>query len=178
MIRLITGGARSGKSRFATSLLEEKRDVVYIATAKVTDEEMKDRIAQHRKDRPSVWRTYEADMTLIEAVGEESNYLLDCVTVYLSNVLFSYSEDSDRIPPDLQRKVEGDVLEQCRALIEAVRTKGGTLHLVTNEVGSSVVPEHALARAFRDMQGRVNQVLAQWSDEVYLVCCGIEVKIK
>lgn len=178
MIYLITGGARSGKSSFAESIYKDKLDVVYIATSKVFDSEMEDRIKLHRESRPKVWRTYEGNYDLVNAVEEETNYLLDCITVLTSNIMYDISKEMERIDYVTQKKIEDKIILEVENLINEITAKGYNLVLVTNEVGDSIVPEHHVSRVFRDIQGRVNQRLAKISDEVYLVCCGIPVKIK
>lgn len=178
MIRLITGGARSGKSSFAESLFEGKEDVVYIATSTITDEEMEERVKLHRKSRPEYWRTYEADLLLTPAIGEEENYLLDCITTYISNIMFEMTKDIEYIDYELQAKIEDRVYDELSYLIEKINEKNYNLNIVTNELGNSIVPENHLARVFRDIQGRINQRIGLLSHEVYLVVCGIPVKIK
>lgn len=178
MIVLVTGGARSGKSTFAENLYKDKKDVVYIATSKALDEEMKERIRRHRQSRPDYWRTFEGNYSLTKALGEEKNYLLDCITVLTSNIMFDMTKDLDTIPQKIQEEVEEKVYIELYNLIEAIRKKGYNLVMVTNEVGYSLVPENHIGRVFRDIQGRINQKVAALSDEVYLVCCGIPVKIK
>lgn len=178
MIVLVTGGARSGKSKFAESLYKDKEDVVYIATAKVYDEEMKDRVKLHQKSRPEIWRTYEGNYNLKEAVEMEKNYLLDCITVLTSNIMFDITKDTENISYEMQSLIEEKVLEEVKFLIDEVKIRNYNLTIVTNEVGDSIVPEHHISRVFRDIQGRVNQRIAVLADSVYLVCCGIPVKIK
>lgn len=178
MITLVTGGARSGKSSFAESLYKDKRDVAYIATSKITDGEMEDRIRLHRESRPSCWRTFEGNYDLDRALGEEKYYLLDCITVLTSNIMYDMTKDEERISMELQRDVEDAIFNELKALIDAVNDRGLELVMVTNEVGDSLVPENHLGRVFRDIQGRINQRIASISDRVYLVCCGIPVKLK
>lgn len=178
MIVLVTGGARSGKSTFAENLYKDKKDVVYIATSIALDEEMKERIIRHKQTRPDTWRTFEGYYSLTDALGTEKNYLLDCITVLTSNIMFDMTKDLDTIPQKIQEEVEGKVYIELYNLIEAIRKKGYNLVMVTNEVGYSLVPENHIGRVFRDIQGRINQKVAALSDEVYLVCCGIPVKIK
>lgn len=178
MIRLISGGARSGKSSFAEKLHGDLEDVVYIATSIITDKEMEERVALHRKSRPSIWRTFEGSHNLAEAIGQERYYLLDCVTVLISNIMFEMTKDRDYIDSTLQKEVETAIIYELWALADEINKRGYTLTLVTNEVGLGIVPENHIARVFRDIQGRINQQLGQISDEVYLVCCGIPVKIK
>lgn len=178
MIYLITGGARSGKSSFAESLYKDKLDVVYIATSKVYDEEMEERVKLHKNSRPSNWRTYEGNYNLKNAIGEEKNYLLDCITVLTSNIMFDISKDVEYIDYRLQGEIENKVISEVKNLIYEIENRGYNLVLVTNEVGDSIVPEHHISRVFRDIQGRVNQRIAAIANQVYLVCCGIPVKIK
>ena len=178
MIYLITGGARSGKSTFAESLFKEREDVVYIASSRIYDKEMEERINLHKQSRPVIWRTYEGNYDLKDAIGREKAYLLDCITVLTSNIMFDVTGSSDYIDYELQQKVEDKVIHEVEGLIRSISDLKGDLVLVTNEVGDSIVPEHHVSRVFRDIQGRVNQRLAKLSDQVYLVCCGIPVKIK
>ncbi|MCR2044344.1 bifunctional adenosylcobinamide kinase/adenosylcobinamide-phosphate guanylyltransferase [Anaerosalibacter massiliensis] len=178
MIILVTGGARSGKSSFAEKQYENKKDVVYIATSKVMDKEMEDRVILHKKSRPSYWRTFEGNYDLDNAIGKEENYLLDCVTVLTSNIMYDLTKDEERISIELQKKVEDTVVNELNKLINKINDENYNLVLVTNEIGSSLVPESHIGRVFRDVQGRVNQRIASISNEVYLVCCGIPVKIK
>jgi adenosylcobinamide kinase/adenosylcobinamide-phosphate guanylyltransferase len=178
MITLVTGGARSGKSRFAENLYKDEKDVVYIATSKATDAEMRERVKLHQESRPSEWRTYEGNYDLQNSIGKEVNYLLDCITVLTSNIMFDISKDVEYIDYDMQRRIEDTVIREIQNLINGIRLKDYNLVLVTNEVGDSIVPEHHISRVFRDIQGRINQRIASLADEVYLVCCGIPVKIK
>lgn len=175
MITLITGGARSGKSAYAESRAKDYEKVLYIATAQAADDaEMIRRIEAHKSRRPASWRTAERDHDLAVAIEGEDAALLDCVTVMLSNYLWKYS-DGDVID---EEKIEDLCMDELRALIAAVRGVDCDLFIVTNEVGSGIVPMHPVSRAFRDIQGRVNQQLAQAADEVYACISGIPVKLK
>lgn len=178
MIRLITGGARSGKSSFAESLYKGQDQVVYIATSKLVDEEMEERIKLHRSSRPKSWRTYEGNYNLEEAVGSEKNYLLDCITILTSNIMFDMSKNVEYIDYKLQAEIEDKVIFEIESLSKNIRDRGYNLIMVTNELGDSIVPDHHISRVFRDIQGRINQRIAALSDELYLVCCGLPVKIK
>lgn len=178
MIRLITGGARSGKSTFAETLYKDKKDVVYIATARVADEEMKERVKLHKSTRPKNWRTYEGNYNLKEGIGSEKHYLLDCVTVLTSNIMFDMSNNVEYIDYTLQSEIEDRIISEIENLISNITKSGYHLIMVTNEVGDAIVPEHHVSRVFRDIQGRINQRIAARSDELYLVCCGVPVKIK
>jgi adenosylcobinamide kinase/adenosylcobinamide-phosphate guanylyltransferase len=169
---LVIGGARSGKSRFAQGLAEAHakergNDIVLIVTAEILDVEMAARVDKHRADRPANWDVIEAPIELPDAIlgacKPESFVLVDCLTLWLSNVLCT---QADR----LDRRVE----ELC-ATVQRVR---GELVLVSNEVGCSIVPENALARAFRDEQGRLNQRVAALVERVTLVAAGLPLQLK
>ena len=178
MITLVTGGARSGKSTYGESLYKGTLDVVYIATSRVYDKEMEERVNLHKNSRPKEWRTYEENYSLYQAVGSENNYFLDCVTVLTSNIMFDISQGLEYIDYRVQGQIENKVLGEIKGLIDKIREENKNLVLITNELGYSIVPENHLARVFRDIQGRINQKIASYCDDVYLVCCGIPVKIK
>ncbi|SKA82906.1 adenosylcobinamide kinase /adenosylcobinamide-phosphate guanylyltransferase [Caloramator quimbayensis] len=177
-IILITGGARSGKSSFAESFYKDEDDVTYIATSRITDEEMKDRIELHRKSRPLTWKTFEGCYNLCDAVTHCKNYLLDCITVMTSNIMFDMSKDFEKIPQNLQSQIEDAAFNEIIKLIEKIRIIDGNLIMVTNEVGDSIVPENHIARVYRDIIGRINQRIAKVCDEVYIVTCGIPLRLK
>lgn len=173
MLTLITGGARSGKSTFAQSLCPPEAQAVYIATANPIDKEMCERIARHRAARPASWLTIEEPVavpTLVEAHASRSNFILiDCITLWLSNLFMEWRNEDSSV-------IESKAIAQAEAL--AAAAESGTVVAVTNEVGSGIVPESALARQFRDVQGLVNQRMARVASNVYLLTCGIPVQIK
>lgn len=177
-IILVTGGARSGKSSFAEGIYKDTKDVVYIATARITDDEMRDRIFLHKKQRPKEWSTFEANYSLKDAVGKSRNYLLDCITILTSNIMFDITEGIEKISMEMQREIEETVVAEINELIEAVSLIDGNLVMVTNEVGYSIVPDNHVARVYRDIIGRVNQRIAKMCSEVYLVACGIPLRLK
>ncbi|HSD37932.1 MAG TPA: bifunctional adenosylcobinamide kinase/adenosylcobinamide-phosphate guanylyltransferase [Rhodocyclaceae bacterium] len=165
---LVIGGARSGKSRFAQQLAEAHGDdMTLIVTAEVLDDEMAVRVDKHRAERPAHWRVIEAPIELPEAINAASKagrfVLVDCLTLWLSNVLCTR-------PDELERRMD--------ALSAAVQAAEGQLVLVSNEVGWSIVPENALARAFRDEQGRLNQRVAALAERVTLVAAGLPLQLK
>src|SRR5712692_9073647 len=190
---LIIGGARSGKSSFAEQLAaSSERPVAFIATATADDNEMRERIARHRASRPRQWHTLEEPLDLSGAARRASELadvlLLDCVTLWLGNVLSQASKQHEK--DDKEEEVEelslpGRLFDE-RALneIEALPTvvkslaPGKTLIVVTNEVGLGVVPAYPLGRLYRDTLGYVNQQLARAADRVYLMVAGIAVDIK
>jgi len=182
-ILLVTGGARSGKSRFAEQLIAGMgTNIAYIATARPLDDEMRERIAQHQLQRPAAWRTFEAPeqpSTVIgEAGAEWDGLLLDCLTVMTTNLILAQPVDWEH--PDVARlaEVEAEVLAEIEAIVSAVAGSRADLVAVTNEVGCGIVPLSPLSRFFRDCAGRVNQRMAAAAAEVYLVVSGIPVRIK
>lgn len=178
MITLVVGGARSGKSSFAESIYKGKKEVVYIATSRAEDEEMKQRATRHRETRPGCWRTFEGTYDLEDAVGKEKCYLLDCLTVLTSNVMFDRTMDMERIGDETQKCIEEDTVTVISKLVGKAREQGLDLVMVTNEVGCSIVPENHVARVYRDIIGRVNQRVAAMADEAYAVFCGIPLRLK
>jgi len=164
---LILGGARSGKSRLAQDLAEAASgERIYIATAQPFDEEMSERIAQHRIERDPTWRTQEAPLDLASAIranlGPGRVVLVDCLTLWLSNILLAGRDPS--------REVDH--------LLETVRKAPGPLVLVSNEVGQGIVPATPLGRTFRDEQGRLNQRVAEACDAVVLMAAGCPILLK
>ena len=169
-ILFITGGARSGKSRLAESLAEGfGTPLCYIATGQALDTEMEERISAHRTRRGGNWHTVEEPLRLAETIrnvdGSFQAILVDCITLWLTNLLLTH-EDNDK------------VMAKVGALVE-VMPKGKTpLILVSNEVGMGIVPENALARKFRDLAGKANQMLASAADEAYVTFSGIPIRLK
>ena len=166
-LTLVLGGARSGKSRYGEGLLAKSpAPWIYIATAQALDGEMEVRIADHKRRRGANWRTVEAPLDLCEAIvkfGEDGQPLLiDCLSLWLSNVLLS-------------RK---DVAAESERVVAALGEVDGPVVLVSNEVGSGIVPDNKLARAFRDAQGQLNQRVAAIADHVVLVVAGLPLTLK
>lgn len=178
MVIFITGGARSGKSSYGENLIKDKSDVTYIATAKIYDDEMADRVKKHREMRPSEWKLYEGHRDLTKAVDENNYYFLDCLTNLSSNIMFEHSKGLEKISPKLQKEIESDILKEVKSLINKINNEDRNLIIITNELGSSIVPEHHISRVFRDIQGRVNQEIGKLCDEAYLIVSGFEVKLK
>lgn len=178
MIKLVTGGMRSGKSSYAEGLYEGLDDVVYIATAEPTDEEMEVRIRVHRDIRPKEWKTVEPGTDLCRAIGSERYYLLDCITNYISNFMYEATKDEPLVSYEREMEIEARIYGQLKTLIDEIRQEDKRLIIVTNEVGSSLTPMNHIARVFTDIQGRINQRLAREADEVYMVVSGLEVRLK
>ena len=165
-LTLVTGGAASGKSVFAEELVRGTgRNLVYLATAQAFDAEMREKLALHKDRRGPEWRTIEEPLDLgrrLAAIGGDNAVLVDCVTMWLSNHLLA-ENDPDEIEAELMAG-----LALCAAPVV----------LVTNEVGHCVVPENALARRFRNAQGRLNQRLAAKAGLVVHVICGLPQVLK
>ncbi|MCE5195171.1 MAG: bifunctional adenosylcobinamide kinase/adenosylcobinamide-phosphate guanylyltransferase [Nitrospiraceae bacterium] len=166
-IIFIIGGARSGKSRFAlaeASKIKGRR--LYIATAQAFDEEMKERIEKHKKHRGKDWETYEEPLEITEVIkttkGKYDVFLIDCLTLWLSNLLMN----------------KKNTTTQIEKFISSLSDVKYSVFIVSNEVGMGIVPENKLARQFRDLAGILNQKIAAIADEVYLVAAGMPIKIK
>lgn len=165
-VTLVTGGARSGKSTWAEGLARRSgRPRRYVATAQAWDDEMADRIARHQADRGPGWTTVEAPLDLAGALRGapvDEVVLVDCLTLWLTNHLLAGH--------DLEKEADG--------LMAALSACAAPVILVTNEVGWGIVPDNALARQFRDEQGRLNQRLAARADCVVAVMCGLPLALK
>ena len=163
---LVTGGARSGKSSFAEKRTKQLgSSLMYIATSEIIDLEMENRVAEHQARRGSEWQTLHAPLKLTEALSETDGKgpcLVDCLTIWLNNLIF-HNEDT---------------IVATKELIKVLEQRSDPVVLVTNEVGSGIVPENALARRFRDEAGRMNQIISEVADEVYLSVSGIPLQIK
>ena len=175
-IILVTGGARSGKSKFAESLAMKLGDkAAYIATAQIFDEEMEYRVKLHKQRRDSFWTTYEApfeaDQVIMKVAETFDVILFDCVTMYLSNYLCKESLKDEK-------KIYRNAEILIGRLIYAAKISNTTVIFVSNEVGAGIVPENKLARIFRDVAGLANQKIAAQAEKVFLTVAGIAVDLK
>ncbi|MCY6369642.1 bifunctional adenosylcobinamide kinase/adenosylcobinamide-phosphate guanylyltransferase [Clostridium ganghwense] len=177
---LITGACRSGKSSYAEKLLKEEDDVLYIATAKALDKEMEDRIEKHKSRRNGKWSTYEGFKKLDKVVekSDKKYILLDCVTILVTNLMFDRYEDFDSITMEEVDELSKNIKREVEKMILEIRKKDKNIIIVTNEVGWGLVPEYKVSRIFRDIAGWINQYIASMSDEVYLMACGLPLKLK
>jgi adenosylcobinamide kinase/adenosylcobinamide-phosphate guanylyltransferase len=169
---LIIGGARSGKSEFALMKATEIQGMkAFIATAEVLDNEMKKRVETHKRHRGPGWRTFEEPLHVAAVLKDIIPYydviILDCLTLWLSNVMSTEQEPQEHI------NALTKALESFN-----VSTHPVSLFMVSNEVGMGIVPDNELARQFRDLSGAMNKLIAQVSDEVYFVSAGIPLKLK
>jgi adenosylcobinamide kinase/adenosylcobinamide-phosphate guanylyltransferase len=184
-IILVLGGARSGKSAFAQQLAQRsERPVAIIATATASDEDMRERIIRHRATRPSHWHTIEEPLKLAEACRQAASVadviVLDCITVWLSNWLFSQGDPDHIETAAMLSNYTNGALDAIEELLTTLAGLGAskTLIAVTNEVGLGIVPAYALGRIYRDVLGHVNQRLAAVATHVYLMVAGLGVDIK
>ncbi|SHE41520.1 bifunctional adenosylcobinamide kinase/adenosylcobinamide-phosphate guanylyltransferase [Desulforamulus putei] len=177
---LVLGGSRSGKSRFAEGLARRLGNkILYIATAAVYDEEMARRVQLHRDRRPAAWDTREEPLHVIEAVQESANryhvLLLDCLTLWLTNLLLNDDISGPATPwPDKEKYL----LSLVTQLATTCQNCRSSVVVVSNEVGLGLVPDNPLGRAFRDVAGSANQILAHYADEVYFVAAGLPIELK
>jgi adenosylcobinamide kinase/adenosylcobinamide-phosphate guanylyltransferase len=174
---LVLGGARSGKSTYAQQLAQELGgdEVVFVATAEAGDDEMQRRIEKHRRERPAKWHTLEAQQAVGQAILDQASnaraILVDCLTVLVSNLLMDVEDP-------FAAEAEGKVMAEVEALAICAERLPGHLIVVSNEVGLGLVPPYPLGRAYRDLLGQANRVLAHEADTVYLLVAGIATAIK
>ena len=174
---LITGGARSGKSAFAERLAMQSGRVLFVATAEALDDEMARRIAAHRACRPKNWDTLEEPRILSDALraalcGANDLYdtvVVDCLTMWVSNLLLLHEGDAD---------AEARILQAAEGLLDVCGSYSARWIVVTNEVGLGIVPSSSLGRAYRDALGRVNSLVASRADKVYLMAAGLALELK
>jgi adenosylcobinamide kinase/adenosylcobinamide-phosphate guanylyltransferase len=174
---LLLGGARAGKSAYAMRLAQEGErtsgtEVCFIATAQGLDEDMAKRIARHREERPTNWRTIEEPCQIDEALRQASEaqiVIVDCLTLFVSNWLMRHEDEHE---------CEQFVHRITRNFLALARARQQTIICVSNEVGLGVVPDTSLGRVFRDLLGRVNQEFATAADESYLLIAGLPLPLK
>ena len=191
-IVLVTGGARSGKSAFAEERLANRESVCYIATGlpRGEDPEWQERIRLHQERRPASWTTQEQYAGLADWLREQSHpvYLLDCATLLTSNRLFDliaqHFPDKLELTEEhfLSRQEQSFLLqlleEEWQELLSTIRQTNAECWIVTDEVGLGIIPETRLGRFFRDVQGKINQLIAKEASEAYLVICGLAQQLK
>jgi adenosylcobinamide kinase / adenosylcobinamide-phosphate guanylyltransferase len=177
---LIVGGARSGKSAYAEQLASRSgKSVVYVATAQARDSEMEKRIAMYRARRDTAWTTIEEQFALGDVIARASTpdslVLVDCLTVWLSNLLFSarmdYPEVGEIAPPTAYT-------EQRSRFLDVLQQAAGDVILVSNEVGLGIVPQGAISRWFVDEAGRLNQAVATRCERAVFVAAGLPLALK
>jgi adenosylcobinamide kinase/adenosylcobinamide-phosphate guanylyltransferase len=169
-VTLVLGGARSGKSRWAQELAGNFERVAYVATAQAYDDEMREKIRRHQEDRPKHWQTLEEPLELARAVvdhaAEFDLMLVDCLTFFAANLL----EAAEADPASMEQRIAG--------LLEVLRAAPVSIVLVSNEVGSGVVPPYPAGRRYRDALGELNQRVAAIADNVVLMVAGLPLALK
>lgn len=165
-VTLVLGGVRSGKSHYAQRLGERARRVVFVATAQANDEEMRSKVERHRRSRPPTWRTVEEPLALAETIAHHGPtcelMIIDCLTLFAANLL----------------DAGGDEQKEIDALCVALQSPGCSVVLVSNEVGSGVVPDYPSGRRFRDLLGEMNQSVARVASNVLLLIAGLPLVLK
>lgn len=168
-IIFILGGARSGKSRYAVALARKCKKVAFIATCRPLDKEMRQRIILHQKARPKYWRTYEEFQDIPSLLMKMGNafdcIIIDCLTLLVSNLILDGSK-------------EEKIMSKINAILVALNNKKAKVIIIANEVGLGVVPANRLGRDFRDIAGRVNQLVAKESSDIFFIVAGIPTRIK
>ncbi len=167
-IHLITGGQRSGKSSYAQQMaLSQSESPVYLATARIWDDNFRERVDRHKNDRGSNWENIEIDVKIADAAVEGKVVLVDCITLWLTNLFF----DNKELKTD-------EVLELAKDEFNKLIKQNASFIIVTNEIGMGGHPANEVALRFTDLQGWMNQFIASRADEVTLMVSGIPVKIK
>ena len=176
-LTLILGGARSGKSTHAEQLAARAERVLYVATAEGRDEEMRRRIAAHQAARPRHWDTLEEPLDLAAALRavhhRYDTVLIDCLTLWISNLLLDRQSSGTA-----EDRIEQSILRAANELLGVVEASAAGWVVVSNEVGLGVVPPSPLGRAYRDVLGRVNQLIAAQASEVLLMVAGLPLRVK
>ena len=171
-LTLVLGGVRAGKSRYAQTLAQTGRRVLVVATAEAGDEEMAARIRAHRAERPTHWDTLEApsdlETTLTPRLPAYDTVLLDCLTLWVSNLLLRNADAGQARP---------DISAEAHRLLELYEEGDASWIVVSNEVGLGVIPANDLARSYADELGRVNQIFAAAADDVVLMVAGLPVNL-
>lgn len=166
-ITLITGGQRSGKSSFAQKLAEQKSDnPIYMATARIWDNDFKKRIERHQSDRGDFWKTIEENKHISKHNLNKKTVLLDCVTLWLNNFFYDNNYNVEKS------------LEQAKSEWDTFIKQDFNLIVVTNELGMGIHAENETSRKFADLQGWINQHIATSANNVFLMVSGISTKIK
>lgn len=172
-IILITGGQRSGKSRYAEELALSLSDApVYMATAHIWDEEFKERVKRHKERRGKQWTNIEEEKFLSRHYVYNKVAVIDCITLWCTNFFFNHSKENGNPP------AADSVLEELKEEFDKFTCQDATFIFVTNEIGSGGISSNTVQRRFTDILGWMNQYVAQKADEVILMACGIPVKIK
>ena len=178
---LLIGGARSGKSHFAQELaLKSPQPVLFVATAEASDEEMRQRIENHRNSRPATWDTLEVTThigsKISQNIGKAQTVVVDCITLLVNNVFSQHGNLTDEtIDAPLTEK---EVAAEINELVDCINHVNANFIIVSNELGLGLVPADRISRLYRDLLGKANQILAQNVDEVYFMAAGLPLLLK
>ena len=171
-LTLVLGGVRAGKSRYAQQLAQHGQRVLFVATAEPGDQEMAARIQAHRAERPADWTTLEEPVDLVTALAPRlpdfDTVLLDCLTLWVSNLLLQGGE----------RQARPDIGAEAHRLLRLYEQGDASWIVVSNEVGLGVIPANELGRAYADELGRVNQIIAAAADDLIVMFAGLPVNLK
>lgn len=183
MLTLILGGARSGKSDLAERLAAASgRPVLFVATMEPGDDETRARIATHRAQRPATWRTVEEPLDVLARLRTHAAagdfIIVDCATLWVSNLLLAQASDINDITPDAARAMIDDVDARACELVEWCMSLDGRVVVVSNEVGAGIVPPYPFGRVFRDALGALNRIVAERADRVYYLVAGLALELK
>jgi adenosylcobinamide kinase/adenosylcobinamide-phosphate guanylyltransferase len=170
-VMLVLGGVRSGKSRFALEIASKAPSVTFVATARACDDEMRVKIERHRSERPGHWKTREEPLKLAQVIAETDGacdelVLVDCLTLFAANLMQAHGQDRSALLPVIEELSSALHNTKCRVV------------LVSNEVGSGIVPAYAAGRKFRDVLGELNQQVAAIADSVILMIAGLPLPVK
>ena len=178
---LVTGGARSGKSTYAEELAKKlDGTVLFVATAEAGDEEMKRRIEMHKRLRPDSWRTLEVSRNvgsqIKKDIGRASVVIVDCITLLVNNILCCHIDQAGEMT-DIEA-IEQEVVFETKDLIDCMTNSQASFIVVTNEVGTGLIPANPMGRLYRDLLGKANQMLARHVGQVYLLVAGLPLQLK
>lgn len=183
-VTFVIGGARSGKSTFAESKAKEySENVLYLATAVVTDQAMADRVKKHKSQRPGSWKTLEMYSDFDEIANKEEFIssdviLLDCITTLVGNFMYDSGLDFDSCSAEEVNQLEKKITDEVMILIDVCNRFGKKLIIVSNETGMGVVPSYYMGNYFRDISGRINSRIGSAADFMYFIFSGIPIKLK
>ena len=177
---LVTGGARSGKSQYVMEqAVKTGKPVLFVATAEAGDAEMQARIEKHKKNRPANWKTLEVrsdvGKQIEKNIGDAQTVIIDCITLLTTNNFMDNVSGKGKIN---EKKLEENLDREIEGLLACANRVKAKFYIVTNEVGSGIVPEHPMSRLYRDLLGKANQKLAQQASEVYFMVAGLPLRVK
>lgn len=183
MLTFVLGGARSGKSDLAVKLANGSgRSVLFLATMEPGDEETRARISTHQSSRPENWRTIEEPRQVVRVLRDYARsgefVLLDCMTLWVTNLLAAHIPDENNIPVDVATRAVEEMTRHAYDLVSWAKSFDGDVTVVSNEAGQGVIPAYPLGRVFRDSLGVANRIVARDADRVYYLVAGLALDLK